>query len=323
MKKGTKILLAAVPALLVMAGLIVWYVLTPRMLSSTEAKTPRQKLAAGIPTAVLLWSRDGMITASRLEPWKPVGITPGENPRWSPDGTQFVFSRKNDVWLMKNDLSKPVRIMKNVVTEYGTGAYWTEDGRAVVAIRRDDPRKVVQLDLATRSLDTVHDESKAPYRGFRLGQCAELRFNGRYLLVFTADQGHRSMVIDLKRRRYIANELMRQGDCEPAWSPDGRFIVMPRRVRGNINRPLYIAFFNAGNGSLSKSTYLIGRGRCHRASVSNDANYVLYESSGQIFCWKVDGRVEKPRNGIQLSVQGKNTDPSLFIFPGRPPAAFR
>jgi len=311
------------PAVLVMAGVIVWYALTPRMLSSTEAKTPRQKLAARIPTAVLLWSRDGMITGSRLDPWNPVAITRGENPRWSPDGAQFVFSRNNDAWLMKKDLSKPVRIMKNVVTEYGTGAYWTEDGRAVVAIRRDDPRKVVKLDLAARRMSTVHDESKPPYRGFRLGQCAELRFGGRYLLVFTADQGHRSMVIDLKHRRYIANKLMRQGDCEPAWSPDGRFIVMTRRVRGNINRPLYIATFDAGNGSLLASTYFIGRGRCHRASVSNDSNYVLYESSGQIFCWRAEDRAEKPRNGIQITVHGKNTDPSLFIFPGQPPRAFR
>ncbi len=323
MKKRRKLLLAAVPILLFAAGVVSWYLLTPRILSSTEAKSPRQRLAAKIPTAVLLWSRDGVVTASRLALWKPIRITPGENPRWSPDGAGFVFTRGHDVWLMKNDLSNPMRIMKNVVTAYGTGAYWTEDGQAVVAIRRDDARKVVKLDLVSRKIHTIHDEGKPPYRGFRLGQCAELRFRGRYLLTFTADQGHRSMIIDLKNRRYIANALMRKGDCEPAWSPDGRFLVMTRRVRGNINRPLYIAFFDAARGSLSESSYFIGQGRCHRAAVANDSDYVLYESSAQIFCWRVQDRVKKPRNGIQLTTEGKNTDPSLYIFPEQVPPAFR
>lgn len=315
-------ILSVLPAA-VIGGLLLWYFLTPRLLSSVEAKSPRDRLAAQIPTAVLLWSRDGVVTASRLNPWKPKNILSGENPRWSPDGKQFVFTRKHDVWLMKNDLSTPVRVMKNVVTEYGTGAYWTDDSRAIVVIRRDDPRKVIKLNLSSGKTRLIHNEGKPPYRGYRLAQCAELRFRERYLLVFTPDEGHRSMVIDLKAGKYLSNKLMRKGDCEPAWSPDGKFIVMTRRVRGSRNRPLYVAYFDAQNRTLSDSTYFIGQGRCRRASVSNDAKYVLYESSGQLFCWKVGDLVDKPRNGIQLTVQRKNTDPSLFIFPGKPPAAFR
>lgn len=323
MKRHRKRLLVGLAVALVAAAALAWYALQPRILTSTEAKTPRQRLAAAIPTAVLLWARDGRITISRLKRWKPRSVTEGQNPRWSPDGSRFVFTREGDVWLMKNDLSGAERVLHNVVTQYGTGAYWTTDGRRIVAISRQDPRRVMELNLATRQTRVIHDESRPPYKGFRLGQCAELRFGGRYLLVFTADAGHRSMIVDLEKRRYIANDLMLKGDCEPAWSPDGRFIVMTRRVRGNLNRPLYITYFDPEEGVLSKSSYFIGLGRCHRAAVSNDSRYVLYESSGQIFCWPADRRVEKARNGIQLTADGENSDPSLYIFPGKVPVPLR
>lgn len=306
----------------VLTALLLWYTLRPAVLSPNEAKSPRDRLAAQIPTGVVLWSRDGMVTASRIRPWKPVSLTPGENPRWSPDGKRILFTRKHAVWMMKNDLSKPVKLLTGIVTEYGTGGYWTEDGRSIVAIRRDNPQKVIKLNIDSGKIHLIHDEGKPPFKGYRLGQCAELRFRERFLLTFTPDQGHRSTIIDRRDGRYISNELMRKGDCEPAWSPDGKFIVMTRRVRGSVNRPLYITFFDVQSQSLSKSTYFIGRGRCHRASVSNDARYVLYESSGHLFCWKAADRVDKPRNGIQLTVRGKNTDPNLFIFQDKPPDVF-
>ena len=308
---------------LVSIGFALWYFFIPKTISSTEGLSLRAQLAEKIPAAVLLWSENGMLTGANLKKWKPIPITKGKNPRWSPDGRQFVFTKGNDVWLMKNDLSDPVNIIRDVVTETGTGGYWTESGEGVVAIRRKNPKQVIKFILASGKTHIIHDENKFPYKGFHLAQCAELRGKGRYLLTFTRDAGHRSMIIDLLAKRYINNDLMLKGDCEPAWSPNGVFIVMTRRVRTSMNRPLYITKFNSQAGELSASEYLIGRGRCHNASVSNDSNYVLYVSSGNIFCWQVKDSVEKPQNGVKLTFTGRSSGPNLYIFPGKSPSAFR
>lgn len=309
--------------LLALAGVGVGYFYVTGAFSKPEDLTARQKLVREIPTGVLLWSRRGMVTATSLGHWKPKPITRGENPRWSPDGRRFVFTRGHDVWVMKSDLSAPRRVMTEVFSKYATGAYWTENGGGLVAISRKDSRQVFIYDLASGKTRLLHDERRPPYKGYHLSQGAELRFKGRYLLTFTGDAGHRSMIIDLLKKRYITNKLMRAGDCGPAWSPGGRFIVMTRRNRRSLTRPIYIAKFDGASGKLSASRYLIGRGRCERASISNDSNYVLYVLSGNIFCWKIGPVVKKPRNGIQLTADGHSTDPNLYIFKGSVPAAFR
>ena len=290
---------------------------------SSSRPTSREELGRKLPHAVLLWSRQGWITATALSRWKPSRITRGENPRWSPDGRQFVFTRAHDVYLMNSRLEKPRRILASVVTEYGTGAYWCPDGRAVVAISRKNPRQVLLLELNNGKIRIIHDEGQPPFKGYRLSQGADLRFGRRYLLTFTADAGHRSMIIDLAARSYITNELMRRGDCGPSWSPDGRFIVMTRRNRLSPTRPIYMARFDPQKRSLSPSRYLIGRGRCHRPRVASDSRWVLYVLSGNIYCWPADQAVEKPRNGIQLTFDGKSTDPALYVFRDRIPQAFR
>jgi len=309
--------------LLALAGVGVGYFYATGAFSTPESLTARQKLARQIPGGVLLWSRQGMVTAARFGHWEPRSITRGENPRWAPDGRRFVFTRGHSVWLMQNDLSAPRKIMTDVFSEYATGAFWTEDGKGVVAINRKDLRQVLIYDLALGKTRLLHDERRPPYRGYHLSQGAHLRFGGRYLLTFTGDAGHRSMIIDLMKKRYITNKLMRSGDCGPAWSPDGRFIVMTRRNRRSLTRPLYIAEFDAKSGKLSASRYLIGRGRCERASISNDGRYVLYVLSGNIFCWEIGPPVKKPRNGIQLTADGHSTDPSLYIFKGNVPRVFK
>ena len=308
---------------LVSIGFVLWYFCISKTISSTEGLPLRAQVAAEIQNAVLLWSQEGMLTGASFKQWKPIPITKGENPRWSPDGRQFVFTKEHDVWLMKNDLSDPVKIIREVVTEHGTGGYWTESGDGITAISRKNPRQVIRFELASGKTHVIHDENQPPYKGFRLSQCAELRQKERYLLTFTSDAGHRSMIIDLLSKRYIANDLMLKGDCEPAWSPDGRFIVMTRRVRRSMNRPLYITEFNGRSGELSASKYLIGRGRCHNASISNDSNYVLYVSSGNIFFWRVKDSVQKPQNGVQITFDDQSSGPNLHIFSGKLPLAFR
>ncbi len=310
--------------LLLLVGAYEYLYLSPPPTPVADAvPADRDQLAREIPGAVLLWSRDGWVTASGLSPWKPVRITRGENPRWSPDGRRFVFTRGHDVYLMSRHPGKPRRILGPVVTAYATGAYWTPDGRAVVAISRRNPRQVILLALNSGERSIIHDEGQPPFKGYRLSQGADLRFDRRYLLTFTADSGHRSMIIDLVARSYITNELMRKGDCGPSWSPDGRFIVMTRRNRLSPTRPIYAARFDPRQRVLSPSRYLIGRGRCHRPRVSSDSRWVLYVLSGNIYCWPVKQKVEKPRNGIQLTFDGKSTDPALYVFRERNPEVFR
>ncbi|MEA3232888.1 MAG: hypothetical protein U9Q05_14125 [Thermodesulfobacteriota bacterium] len=308
------------------AGIVsvsLWYFFGQTSLLSSEAGTPREQLIERIPTAILLWSEEGIVTGSSLKHWKPMPIAKGENPRWSPDGSQFVFTRENNVWLMQNDLTDPVKIIKGVVTDSGTGAYWTETGDGIVAIRNKNTRQVVQLDLASAKTKVIHDEGKPPFKGYRLTQCAEVRQKGRYLLTFTRDEGHQSMIIDLKGKRYITNELMRKGDCGPAWSPDGKFIVMTRRVRVSMNRPIFIARFDSRTGELSASRYFVGKKRCEDASISNDSLHVLYVSSGNIFVWRVGGHTTGKQDGIQLTHTGKGNGPNLHIFTRKAPKAFR
>lgn len=290
---------------------------------SEQNLTPREKLAARIPAAVLLWNCDGMVKVSSLKRWNPVSLTQGENPRWSPDGQQFVFTLNHDVWLMRVDLAPPIKIIENVVTEYGTGAYWSETGDGIVAIRRQNPQQVIKLELASGKMSLIHDEGQPPYQGYPLSQGAELRYQGRYLLTFTVGEGHRSMIVDLTGKKYITNKLMLAGDCGPAWSPDGRFIITTRRGRYMTARPLYKADFDGATGRLSPSEYFIGLGRCGNAAVSNDSAYVVYASAGNIYCWNVKQTVEKPRHGVQLAFDGNNDVPSLFIYPGKIPSVFR
>jgi dipeptidyl aminopeptidase/acylaminoacyl peptidase len=292
------------------------------VLFSEQNLSPREELSNRIPTAVLLWSHNGTVKASGLKRWKPVSITQGENPRWSPDGQKFVFTKENDVWLMRNDLAPPVKIIDDVVTEYGTGGYWSETGDGIFAIRRQDPRQVIKLELASGKESLIHDEGQSPYEGYHLSQCAESRFQGRYLLTFTIDDGHRTTIVDLENKKYINNKLMRDGDCGPAWSPDGRFIVATRRGHYLTGRPIYRAEFDEATGGLSPSRYLIGEGRCGNAAISNDSAYVTYASAGNIYCWKVDQTAEKPRHGVQLTFDGHNDQPSLFIYPENIPSAF-
>ena len=209
----------------------------------------------------------------------------------------------------------PKKIATDAVTEHGTGAYWTPDGKAIVLISRKDSRKVLLHHPVTRATTLLHDEAQPPFNNFRLSQGADLRFNNRFLLTFTTDMGHRAMVVDLVKKQYVANDLMKQGDCEPSWSPDGRFIVMTRRNRLSMDRPLYIAFFDPKTQTISPSRYLIGKGRCHGSAVANDSRHVVYVSGKDLYLWNVENLPSSPQNGIRLTTSGTNSDPSLFLFP--------
>jgi|TARA_B100000315_G_scaffold57685_1_gene52079 hypothetical protein len=291
------------------AGLSFCYLYSRQIpLTSSQNALTLAEVSREIPTGVILWSKKGNIIQSHFKEWHPKVVAKGKNPRWSPDGKKILFTREHDTWIMdRNGAQK-----KLIENTSDIGAYWTRDGSSVTAINRLNPRQVIRYNLKTQKISIVHDEAKPPFRGYQLEQCAELRSGGRFLLTFTQDDGHRSMVIDLVKKTYIMNEFMEKGDCNPSWSPDGRFIIMTRR---SIMRPIYLANFLSHHGSVKESRYLVGKGRCHNGAVSNNSKYVVYSSSGDIYLWKVDAQPVKYRHGTRLTFDAdQNINPSVFIF---------
>jgi len=284
---------------------------------SPEKDATAREYASGwkLPeSAALLWSRRGMIMYSELTPWNPVQVTEGENPRWSPDGTSIIFTRKNNVWMMGRNFSNQRQLFAGVVAEHGAGAFWTRDGKGITAINRKNPRQVLLYDLASGKISVLHDEEQPPFHKFRLSQGAELRAGNRYLLTFTEDMGHRAFIIDLQEKKYIANDAMKSGDCEPEWAPNGEFLVTTRRA---WTRPVLRTDFSdaGGQGTVGESRYLIGKGRSHWPSVSNDSRFVLYSDHTNIYIWPIERPFEGTGHGVQLTRDGaEDIGPNLYIF---------
>ena len=304
-------LLIILPAALLITGVFVLISEIPGNRVVQPASSSLIPAEWGLSAAELVWVRNRMIMYSKLGEWNPIVVTPGENPRWSPNGSKIVFTRGHDVWMMNHDFSEIRQIISNVVTELGAGAFWTSDGRGLTVINRNNPRQVLFYDLQTGRTGALHDEDSPPFRHYRFSQSAQLRTGGRYLLTFTEDVGHRSMIIDLQGKKYIANDFMKDGDCEPAWAPNGTFLVTTRRAR---QRPVYRTDFDAASGMVSDSQYLIGAGRSHWPSISNDSQYVVYSDHTNIYIWRVGLPVSGMRHGIQLtSTSGKNISPNLYV----------
>ena len=306
-------LLIILPAALLIAGvaMLITEVTTNRVAqpASRDQLIPAEW---GLSAAELLWVRNRVIMYSKLDQWNPIAVAPGENPRWSPNGLRIVFTRGHDVWMMNHDFSEIRLIFNSVVTELGAGAFWTSDGRGITAINRNNSRQVLFYDLQTGRTGVLHDEDNPPFRHYRLSQSAQLRTGGRYLLTFTEDAGHRSMIIDLQGKKYILNDSMKAGDCAPAWAPNGTFLLTTRR---DWQRPVYRTDFDAASGTVSDSQYLIGSGRSHWPSISNDSQYVVYSDHTNIYIWRVGLPVSGMRHGIQLtSTSGKNISPNLYVF---------
>ncbi len=273
---------------------------------------PGTKAEWKLPKAALLWTRKNMIMFSMLTPWHPVQVTEGESPRWSPDGSRIVFIRGYDVWMMDRDFNKRRLLFKDVVTD--GGAFWTSDGEALTAINGKNPHQVLMYTLRSQKISVLHDESKPPFHNYRLLESAELRLGNRYLLTFTGDDGHHSVIVDLKEKKYIMNDGMKAGDCNPVWAPNGKFLVTTRR---EWVRPVYMATFAEvrGQGTVGESRYLIGAGQSHWPSISNDSNYIVYSDHTNIFIWHIGTPVDGRRHGVQLTKSPESDiSPNIHVF---------
>jgi hypothetical protein len=285
----------------------------------------RTELGRLIPDARLLWIRDDRIYHSRLGQWAPQPATgePGKKgrPRWSPDGTHIAYWAEHPdgtgVWVMAADFSD-----RRLILPDARVADWTADGNALTAIAADR-QQVLKHDLTTGQTSVIFDSRELPYRdtAIRLEQVAELHVSGRYLLIWTEDLGHATLVVDLVNGRYLANERMLGGDCSPAWAPDGSYLVGTARDWAH-GRAVVRAAFDAETGSIGPSEYFCGEGTCHSERVSNDGNWVVYApelESRELFCWGVG---EPPGTAVRLTFDAaQDLSPSLFIPGGANAAA--
>jgi hypothetical protein len=144
----------------------------------------------------------------------------------------------------------------------------------------------------------------------------------RYLLIFHRKPKHATQIVDLKGRRYISNPQMRRGDCKPAWSPDGSYLLTTARM---ANRPLLKTPFNAAKGIVGQSRRLIGmhgiRYYLHDARVSNDGKWLVFGGKvllgarmlgrREIYIWRIG---EPQSSMVRLTFNtAEDGKPSLFV----------
>jgi len=285
----------------------------------------REALGQRLAGSKLLWVNQDKIFYSTLDSFAPQQISPAGategNPRWSPDGTKILFVREPEgVFVMDADFSNSALVIPG-----GNTASWTRAGDSITAVASDGYR-VLKYDLGSSDTATIYDSRQAPYNGQKVSQAAELRNGGRFLLTFRLTPEHVTEIVDLQNESYISNSQMERGDCSPAWSPDGSYILTTARTS---NRPVLQTVFHSGSASVDASTHFIGVAdtcECnsfyiHGQRVSNDGQWVAFgakifdgpqqDGIREIWIWKIG---EPETNAVRVTFDtAEDQTPSLFI----------
>ncbi len=225
----------------------------------SDGKTPRGELCrfdtqtkqlqpflGGISAQDVSFSKDGQSVAYVSYPdgilWKanrdgnsPLQLSSppiyAMNPRWSPDGSQILFTDFRvlgcpRIYLVSSEGSSPQRILPDG-TEPGDDPNWSADGRKVVfrALGNAQPTKdrLRILDLASHQV-TVLPGSTSLYS-------PRWSPDGKYIAALSTDVPGLK-VFDIATQRWSAfPENGRVG--YPAWSRDSRFIYFLRIISGD------------------------------------------------------------------------------------------
>lgn len=315
-------------------------VLTPLLaataapISGTAAELQaRDALGAQLPGARVLWERNDRILHSHIAPWSEQQVSAGSTverrPRWSPDGTRFVFCRQNsdnwDVYVRNADFTGEQRIVQGAHT-----ADWCQAGAAITAIVHDVGRSdeegcaVVRYTFASEVIDTIYDARWNWANGWCLAQAAELHPDGRYLLAFTRDDNHNTLVVDLSQRTVIMNTQMDRGDCNPGWAPDGTWFTNTARTS---SRPVLKVPFSFSGASVQPSVHLCGMDTSyqyyvHGHRVTSDGDWVIggliwnagpLSGNRELYVWDLNDP-NRDDHCVRLTYDDQvDQRPSLFI----------
>jgi len=289
---------------------------------SEEQLIAREKLGKVLSGARLLWVNDHKIYHTMLDEWNPELVTKSDRqeyrPRWSRDGAKILFQRGPDrVFMMDADFSNQQEVLRGART-----ADWTGDGAGITAIASDGYR-VLHYRLADGEVSVLYDSRRPPYDGQTLAQSAVLHPSGRYLLSFRREPSHASFIVDLVKKQYLANQQMLRGDCKPAWSPDGKFLLTTARTS---NRPILRASFDKESGDLGTSEVLVRMDKglryyMHDAQVSTNGQWLLFGGKvllgasmlgrREIYIWRFASDID---DIIRLTFDTNDDDtPSLYV----------
>jgi Tol biopolymer transport system component len=209
--------------------------------SRYDAKSKQfQPFLGGISAQGVAFSKDGKSIAYVSYPegvlWKanrdgsnPVQLTDPPMqpflPRWSPDGTQIVFTDIDNKWTIYIVSAEGGGPRKLLPEDHDSCCFpfWSPDGHKVVFTWQHAAEQETRiLDLDSRQVTTVPGPNGM--NGPRWSP------DGRYLVAGALENIH-LMVFDFKTQRW--SELAQKGDVDsPEWSRDGKYIYF-RRMLGD------------------------------------------------------------------------------------------
>ncbi len=149
---------------------------------------------------------------------------PDADPRWSPDGTQILYTSQRDgfpdIWLMNSDGSDPRKITQ------GMQASWSPDGKSIVFIR-DDQARIRELASGEEKLVTPKDWQR----------CGTPAWSPDGTKIAVASRHQRDIGIYLFNLSDNTHQQLKSEDpcCTPHWDSSGKRIVF-QTTKGKIHQ---------------------------------------------------------------------------------------
>jgi Tol biopolymer transport system component len=173
----------------------------------------------------------------------PLRLHQGKELRWSPDGRSFVVTCHLDLARKQSGIcriaaeSGEVRLItRSTANNVFYRPMWTPDGKAVLYVRIDWHKKMYRF--FRHELQTGQDVEL--YRSVAPGGAANpaLAPDGRRLAFFSPDQETRQpllSIMDTEQRNPRVLLRMAESDSpyDVAWTPDGRSLLIVKRVRNS------------------------------------------------------------------------------------------